>query len=555
MIKSRCTIFNRVANFCRNLLARDDKAQRELQAASERPVTNSDRLTTAEKQPNEQPERQPNRQSDDRYSERQKTKKRPQRSADRPTKASTPEVTRRRKHADTPVEDEPMTVIPRAAHCISRNDISNNALKVLYRLSNSGFEAYLVGGGVRDLLLGKKPKDFDITTNATPEQIRKLFRNCRLVGRRFRLAHIMFGPEVIEVATFRGHHDPQTTEEQEDKNLSQQAKSGMLLRDNIFGSIEDDAIRRDFTINSLYYNIADFTVRDYVHGLQDLKDGVIRMIGDPETRYREDPVRMLRAVRFASKLDMKIEPLTAEPIPRLAPLLKDIPSARLFEESLKLLQAGQGYATYKMLRQYGLFKQLFPILQQNFTEHSDSPMEYIIDQVLKNTDSRLANSQRVNPAFLFSVMLWYPLAEHAEKLSQEGGLAYYEAFALAMNDILDEQCHSIAIPKRITSTMRDIWQLQLRLPRRQGRRANKLMEHPKFRAAFDLLELRANAEPHRKELVELARWWDEFQVANNSQQREMITELGQTPARRRTRPKKSHSGAPRKPRNKLQDNE
>lgn len=170
MIKSRCTIFNRVANFCRNLLARDDKAQRELQAASERPVTNSDRLTTAEKQPNEQPERQPNRQSDDRYSERQKTKKRPQRSADRPTKASTPEVTRRHKQADTPVEDEPMTVIPRAAHCISRNDISNNALKVLYRLSNSGFEAYLVGGGVRDLLLGKKPKDFDITTNATPNK-------------------------------------------------------------------------------------------------------------------------------------------------------------------------------------------------------------------------------------------------------------------------------------------------------------------------------------------------------------------------------------------------
>ncbi len=528
---SRCTIFNRVANFCRNILSRNTDASpedveqhrdtsRDIQAAGKRPVTHSAHAQTASK---EQNTAQPHKTTHIKKTVRQSQR------AD-----STPE----KRPTMTTVNDENITVIPRSEHPISRSDISDNALKVLYRLNKSGFEAYLVGGGVRDLLLGQKPKDFDITTNATPEQIRKLFRNCRLVGRRFRLAHIMFGPEIIEVATFRGHHDQNVSD---DKNLSAQAQNGMLLRDNIFGSIEEDAIRRDFTVNSLYYNIEDFTLRDYVNGLKDLKAGVIRLIGDPETRYREDPVRMLRAVRFACKLNMSIEPKTAEPIYQLAHLLREIPSARLFEESLKLLQAGQGYATYKMLKKYGLFEQLFPVVASRFTDNSDSPMEKIIEQVLKNTDFRLKNDKRVNPAFLFAVMLWYPVTEHAEKLSQEGGLAYYDAFALAMNDILDEQCRSIAIPKRITTTMRDIWLLQLRLPRRQGRRANKLMEHPKFRAAFDLLELRANVE-HRNELQELALWWTDFQQANNIKQREMISELGSAPTRRRHRPRSSQGG-------------
>ncbi|PHM54024.1 polynucleotide adenylyltransferase PcnB [Xenorhabdus hominickii] len=431
--------------------------------------------------------------------------------------------------------DSPGTVFSREQHTISRKDISDNALKVLYRLNKSGFEAYLVGGGVRDLLLNKKPKDFDIATNATPEQVRKLFRNCRLVGRRFRLAHIMFGPDVIEVATFRGPHEQI---ESNDRNQSHKAQSGMLLRDNIFGSIEEDAARRDFTINSLYYGIEDFAVRDYVGGMSDLNEGIIRLIGDPETRYREDPVRMLRAIRFAGKLNMTIEPATAEPISRFAFLLKDIPSARLFEESLKLLQTGYGYSTYKLLREYDLFEPLFPLNQRSFTQDCDSPMEKLLEQVLKNTDYRLQNDKRVNPAFLFAAILWYPLIEHAEKLSQEGGLQYYDAFALAMNDILDEQCRFIAIPKRHTTTMRDIWLLQLRLPRRQGKRANKLMEHPKFRAAYDLLELRASIE-QRYELKELVRWWTEFQQSTPSQQRGMISELGNEPIRRRTRPRRS----------------
>ncbi|MDC9598595.1 polynucleotide adenylyltransferase PcnB [Xenorhabdus anantnagensis] len=442
----------------------------------------------------------------------------------------------KKKSAKAKPSDSPITVIPREQHPISRKDISDNALKVLNRLNKSGFEAYLVGGGVRDLLLYKQPKDFDIATNATPEQVRTLFRNCRLVGRRFRLAHIMFGPDVIEVATFRGPHDQI---ESNDRNQSHKAQSGMLLRDNIFGSVEEDAARRDFTINSLYYGIGDFALRDYVGGMADLNAGIIRLIGDPETRYREDPVRMLRAVRFASKLDMTIEPATAEPIPRLAFLLKDIPPARLFEESLKLLQSGQGYKTYRLLRKYHLFQPLFPLIQRGFTQNGDTPMEKLLVQVLKNTDFRLQNDKRVNPAFLFAAMLWYPMIEHAEQLNQESGLRYKEAFSVAINDICMKQCGSIAIPKRYTAIMREIWLLQLSLPNRQGKHANRLMEHPKFRAAYDLLELRANIES-RNDLKELVQWWTEFQQSTPTQQRGMISKLGNRPIRRRTR----HRGKP-----------
>nr|WP_323863814.1 polynucleotide adenylyltransferase PcnB [Xenorhabdus sp. Flor] len=504
------------------MLIRETKIKRETQAASERPVTVSDHSAQTESST------LPKRRRVNRIS------------------SSNAENIKMKKTSGKAKPSAPLiTVIPREQHPISRKDISENALKVLYRLNKSGFEAYLVGGGVRDLLLHKKPKDFDIATNATPEQVRKLFRNCRLVGRRFRLAHIMFGPDVVEVATFRGSHE-QT--ECNDRNQSHKAQSGMLLRDNIFGSVEEDAARRDFTINSLYYGIEDFALRDYVGGMADLEEGIIRLIGDPETRYREDPVRMLRAVRFASKLNMTIDETTAEPIPHLAFLLREIPPARLFDESLKLLQAGHGYSTYKLLREYQLFEPLFPLIQRGFTQRGDSAMEKLLQQVLKNTDYRLQHDKRVNPAFLFAAILWYPLIEHAEKLTQEGGLQYYDAFALAMNDILDEQCRSIAIPKRHTTTMRDIWLLQLRLPRRQGKRANKLMEHPKFRAAFDLLELRASIEP-RHELKELVHWWTEFQQSTPSQQRGMISELGGEPVRRRTRHYRSGNNRPRHNRN------
>ncbi|WP_097032625.1 polynucleotide adenylyltransferase PcnB [Sodalis endosymbiont of Henestaris halophilus] len=423
----------------------------------------------------------------------------------------------------TSKDRSPLTIIPRTQHAISHKEISENALKVLHRLNRAGYEAYLVGGSVRDLLLGKKPKDFDITTSATPENMRKLFRNCRLVGRRFRLAHVMFGSEIIEVATFRGYHEVLKSDNGA-MSAAFTGHNGMLLRDNIFGSIEEDAHRRDFSVNSLYYSVADFTLRDYTGGLKDLHAGIIRLIGDPETRYREDPVRMLRAVRFAAKLGMTISRETAEPIPRLSALLNDVPPPRLFEEALKLLQAGHGETTYRLLCENQLFQPLFPLISRNFTKHGDSHMEQMVIRVLASTDQRLCKDMRINPAFLFAAMLWYPLLEHTQKIAHESELPYFDAFSLAINDVLDEHCRTLAIPKRLTALMRDMWHLQLRLSRRQGKRAHKLMEHPKFRAAYDLLTLRAAVE-NNADLQRLSLWWEEFQAAAPPQQKHMLTRL------------------------------
>ncbi|PSW05911.1 polynucleotide adenylyltransferase [Photobacterium rosenbergii] len=443
-----------------------------------------------------------------------------------------------RDASDLDHEELALQVYQRQEHGISRKDISENALKVLYRLNKAGYDAYLVGGGVRDLLLDKQPKDFDIATNATPEQIKQLFRNCRLIGRRFRLAHILFGRDVIEVATFRGHHSDAKPSIKDKKNVSAQSQEGMLLRDNVYGSIEEDAERRDFTINALYYSIKDFSVADYVNGVEDLDNRIIRLIGDPETRYREDPVRMLRAVRFAAKLDMDIEPNTADPIKPLSTLLQDIPAARLFEESLKLLQSGDGLQTYKLLREYNLFQQLFPLLSEHFTEDHSSQTEQMIEHILSATDKRIADGKRVNPAFMFAAMLWYPLVTRAEEVAFASGLAYYDAFMVAANDILDEQVKTIAIPRRFTTTIRDIWQQQTRFNRRSGKRAFKMMEHPKFRAAFDFLEMRGNFES--EDIAELAQWWDKFQHGDRNQRSKMVQQINEggsgAPRRRRRRP-------------------
>ncbi|MGF1705729.1 polynucleotide adenylyltransferase PcnB [Enterovibrio baiacu] len=444
------------------------------------------------------------------------------------------------------IDDLKLEIIPRQEHGISRKDISENALKVLYRLNKAGYEAYLVGGGVRDLLLETEPKDFDIATNATPDEVRKLFRNCRLVGRRFRLAHILFGRDVIEVATFRGHHSGEKSENKGEKNASQsQSNDGMLLRDNVYGSIDEDAQRRDFTVNALYYNIDDFSVRDYAGGVEDLKNRVIRLIGDPETRYREDPVRMLRAVRFAAKLDMEINAATAAPIPALAHLLRDIPSARLFEESLKLLQSGHGYDTYVMLREYNLFSPLFPILEEHFTEDRNSKCEQMMALVLKSTDNRVATQQRINPAFMYAAMLWYPLETRAEEIAFESGLSYYDAFMVAANDILDEQVKSIAIPRRFTAMIRDIWQLQLRLSRRSGTRAYKLLEQQKFRAAYDFLDMRGKVEGGQ--LSELAQWWNDFQRADRDGRNDMVQVLNKASSTKKVRRRRKAKPRRRKP--------
>lgn len=417
---------------------------------------------------------------------------------------------------------EPKT-IARAEHNISREDISGNALKVLYRLHNQGYQAYLVGGCVRDLLLGEHPKDFDVVTDATPEQIKGLFRNCRLIGRRFRLAHIVFGRDIIEVATFRGHHEPQASDTRvEKKTTSHQNQHGQLIRDNVFGSIEEDAERRDFTFNAMYYNIADYSITDFANGQDSLAKREIRIMGDPETRYREDPVRMLRAIRFAAKLNMKIEANTAKLIPELGHLLGNIPAARLFEEISKLLLSGSGLATFHLLNEYKLFGQLFPQLQP-FLDNPEGREFKMLEKVLTNTDNRINSGMRITPAFFYAASLWFCVEERQQQHMAEGGLPPFDAFNLAITDVLAVQMQRIMIPKRFTSTIRDIWHLQQRLNRRLGRRAYMALEHPRFRAAYDFLLIRSEIEGG--ELVELAQWWTEFQSASPGKQKKLQAEV------------------------------
>ncbi len=424
-------------------------------------------------------------------------------------------------------------MLSRDQHPVSRQFMSPSALKVLYRLNKGGYDAYLVGGGVRDILLGLKPKDFDIATNATPEQIKALFRNCRLIGRRFRLAHIVFGREIIEVATFRGHHDSASDKDQQDIKTSKQSEHGMLLRDNIYGSIEEDAERRDFTINALYYSAKDFKVYDFADGVKDVENRVIRLIGDVETRYREDPVRMLRAIRFATKLDMEIEAQTKAPIKTLAPLMANIPAARMFEEFLKMFIAGKAVANYEQLRDYHLFKFFFPAVDQAL-DNNDELLERFIILAMENTDKRINNDQRVTPAFLFAAMLWYPLQNYLKQINMNNSLPPQDAFFAALNEIMPEQQRSIAIPKRFQGVMKDIWILQEKLARREGKKAFKAYEHPKFRAGYDFLLLRSEIESDNPQLAELAQWWTDFQNVSPEAQLQMVKSIKGEQSRRRT---------------------
>jgi poly(A) polymerase len=439
--------------------------------------------------------------------------------------------------------DLTLNILTRKEHSISRKQISENALKVLYRLQGAGFKAYLVGGGVRDLMLGETPKDFDVATNATPEQIRQLFRNCRLIGRRFRLAHVMFGRDIIEVATFRGHHQDSNTP------VSVKSEAGMLLRDNVYGTIDEDAERRDFTINAMYYDISDYSIHDYAGGIEDLEERLIRLIGDPEKRYREDPVRMLRAVRFAVKLDFDIEEETAAPIESLAPLLQSIPAARLYEESLKMLQSGYGLETYHQMREYNLFQQMFPVISAHFTEDHSSLTEQMLDLVLDATDMRLESGKRINPAFMYAAILWYPVVHLADSLMEMKDLCYHDAVMEAGNKVLDQMVKTIAIPRRHTTTIREIWQMQLRFLRRHGKRAFRLLDINKFRAGFDFLKMRGKIEG--EDTQKLAEWWDTFQSAGRKMQQGMINNLGRSGTRsaklyrsRKAVPKKKKGNPP-----------
>lgn len=427
-----------------------------------------------------------------------------------------------------------MQVYTRDQHNISRKNISKNALKVLYRLNQAGYQAYVVGGAVRDLLRGKSPKDFDVTTNATPEQIKGLFKNCRLIGRRFRLAHIVFGREIIEVATFRGHHD----EKGQDKQVSSQSKNGRLLRDNVYGTtIDEDAERRDFTINAMYYDISDYSIRDYAGGVTDLNKGLLRLIGDPETRYSEDPVRMLRAIRFAAKLGMQIEEKTASAIPRLAHLLKDIPPARIYDESSKLFQSGYAIETFLQMRSYDLFEPIFPYVSRFLDAEHNSQTEQFIFQAFHSTDKRIQDGKRINPAFIFATMLWYPTLAKAKELKAEHKMSDYDAFSAAADTIMREQVRTIAIPRRFTAIIREIWLMQFRLSRRSGKRAFRLLEQNKFRASFDFLEMRAAVEGGP--LKELAQWWAVFQKKDNETRHLMVQSLNNaTPKKRLKKPRR-----------------
>ena len=406
-------------------------------------------------------------------------------------------------------------VIPRAEHPISRALISDSALKVLYRLKDAGYASFLVGGCVRDLMLGREPKDFDVVTDASPEQIRELFRNARLIGRRFRLAHVRYGQDIIEVATFRAA--PHTGKEDGESDDDVDA-TGRLLSDNVFGTQDQDAVRRDITVNALYYDISDFTVKDYTGGVADLKAGVMRMIGDPDTRFREDPVRMLRVVRFAAKLGFKIDPATAAPLHELGHLLLNVSNARLFEEALKLFHGGYALETYEMLRHYDLFRFLFPLTEDSLAGEDQNFPRMLLPQALANTDQRIEQGKPVNPAFLFAAMLWEPVRLDMERRIAKGAPAF-EALAQASEGVLREEVRHVAIPKRFSFPMREIWDLQSRFARRQGKHAFRLMENKRFRAAYDFLLLRVHAG---EEAQELADWWTRFQEVDEDARAEMV---------------------------------
>ncbi len=401
--------------------------------------------------------------------------------------------------SNTETRTDHLTIIPRNQHNVSRKSISEAALKVLYRLDKSGHRACLVGGGVRDLLLGKRPKDFDVATDATPEQIRELFRNSRIIGRRFRLVHIRFGREVIEVATFRGHS--------EESPRTELNTEGRILRDNTFGEIEDDAIRRDFTANALYYDISDFSVLDYANGLADIESRTLRMIGDATTRYQEDPVRMLRAVRFAAKLDFEIEESAANAIFDCGAQLTVIPVARLFDEIVKLFHSGNASRVFELLRHYRLLQYLMPQLDLWLQDSPDESMLDFIDQALVNTDIRVNNNQHVSPAFIFAVLLWPLVQQQAAKL-QSDKTKPIAALTQAGSEVMAQQLKYISIPRRYSQMSRDIWSAQPRFQRTKGKYPLRLLGYPNFRAAYDFMCIQSMVGLAPKKMCE---WWTDFQ--------------------------------------------
>lgn len=416
--------------------------------------------------------------------------------------------------------------LTRKEHDISRKDISENTLKVLYRLKKHGYQAYLVGGGVRDLLLGKHPKDFDVVTNALPEEIRKVFANCRLIGRRFRLAHVHFGREIIEVATFRKYVE----HAHEDVAHSE---AGLILRDNVYGSLEEDAWRRDFTVNALYYNIADFSVMDFTGGIQDLKAKRLRMIGDTQARYREDPVRMLRAIRFAAKLDFQLSPELVKPIPELKALITHVPSARLFEEMMKLFHSGAAQKAFELLIKYDLFGLIFPQTQACL-EDKTYPTQALLEAVFANTDRRIAEDKTITPVFILAALLWHPILKRAQAYVDDG-MKLFPARLKAIEECLSEQLKRISMPRRIAYGAREVWVLQQRMFNPHGKRAERLIQEPRFKAAFDFLLLRSQAgEP----VSDLAHWWESYLQSDEGERKRLVRNI--SPSGKSKKQKKKH---------------
>lgn len=420
-------------------------------------------------------------------------------------------------------------------HQIPSRDISPNALNVLQRLHENGYRACLVGGAVRDLLLGRKPKDFDIATDASPEQIKALFRNSRLIGRRFRLAHVFFGREILEVATFRAPHH-----EAEKHTDAHSEDTGRIVRDNVFGTIEQDVWRRDFTVNSLYYDIADASVIDYTGGVDDLEASSLCMIGDAQTRYREDSVRMLRAVRFAAKLEFSIDAESETAILNLHDLLEQASAARLFEEFLKLMHSGHAVDSFKLLRKYQLFNHLFPLSGKALDADSGDVFQQFILNALENTDKRVANQMPVTPAFLVAVLLWIPVESEKQRLI-ENGLIPVAALQQAAQSVFSQQVAHVAVPRRFSTMSKEIWELQSRLVNAKGKRTQRVAQHPRFRAAYDFLCLRAKSYGDAS-LEEKCRWWTDYQETDSYQQalanRPPPKPRSRRPPRKRKGPKK-----------------
>ena len=420
-------------------------------------------------------------------------------------------------------------IITREQHGIARDHIHPCALKVTSGLQEAGYAAFIVGGAARDLLLGLEPKDFDVATDATPEEIRSIFRRSRIIGRRFQLVHVMCGAETVEVSTFRG--GPSGSDENGNSLHAHADEHGRLLRDNVFGSQEEDAKRRDFTVNALFFDPVREELWDYLNGYEDIKVRHLRIIGDPVRRYREDPVRMLRVVRLAAKLDLQIDRDTAAPIGDLAPLLRNVPPSRLFEEMLKLLLSGHALSCVVDLRTRGLHHGLLPMLDVIL----EQPLgERFITLALKNTDERVHQEKPVSPGFLFAALLWHEVLA-TWNARQSVGEKPIHALHQAMNDVLAVQNENLAIPRRYDAIMKEIWAMQPRFTGRSGRRPFRLLEHPRFRAAYDFMLLRCQSGEID---MELGKWWEAFQHATAGEREAMLLKDDMPRKRRRSRGRK-----------------